>query len=207
LAHLIDHIIYTASSLKEGMDHIESILGVRPKIGGPHPKWGTENARLSLGQCYLEVVAPDPSSDILPSVTWIASFLESSPKLSSWVLRTEDIELTKSIAIEADINIGNIQSGNRMEPDGTLLEWQLTDPYTMPYHGTLPFLINWGNSPHPSQNTPVAGNLERLIIEHPENEVIREKLERLGMDLEVKKTNEVRLIAEIRTEHGLVILT
>lgn len=33
-------------------------------------------------------------------------------------------------------------------PDGTLLEWHLTDGDTQHPSGLVPFLIDWGASPH-----------------------------------------------------------
>ncbi len=33
----IDHLVFTAPTLEQGMDRIESLLGVRPVIGGRHP--------------------------------------------------------------------------------------------------------------------------------------------------------------------------
>ena len=48
-SHHIDHLVYTAPSLGEGIAEIESIFGITPVIGGQHPQYSTHNALLSLG--------------------------------------------------------------------------------------------------------------------------------------------------------------
>lgn len=202
----IDHIIYTAPTLKMGMERIEKLLGVRPVIGGQHPKWGTHNALLSLGDAYLEVVAPDPTLSKPQKGTWIDAFLSKGPQLSSWVLQTDDIQKLSRLAIDSSIDLGEIQQGQRQKPDGTSLNWQLTDPYAMPMGGILPFLIDWGNTPHPSQNRPIVCELTNFILEHPLANEVKQKLGVLIVKIKVQEASSSKLKAIVKSPNGIVTL-
>ena len=47
----VDHLVYASPNLEEGIDRIESLLGVRATPGGSHPQWGTANALIAIIQC------------------------------------------------------------------------------------------------------------------------------------------------------------
>ncbi len=200
----IDHIIYTASNLEEGMDHIEALFGIRPVVGGQHPKWGTHNALLSLGNAYLEILAPDPSLAIPARGLWMSEQFKSQPQLSTWVLQTDSIELLREKVMSDGIAIGPIESGKRQKPNGDWLKWQLTDPYALPLGGALPFLISWGDTLHPSQSVPQAGELLELTIYHPNTEEVKEKISSFGISISVEQAEEPKLTALIQGNKGLV---
>lgn len=110
----IDHIIYTAPTLEEGIDRIESLLGTRPIPGGRHPDFGTHNALLSIGEStYLEVIAPDPQHASPARGTWLASYFSRPPRLATWVLRSTDIRSLRQTAIAHGIQLGDVQAGQR----------------------------------------------------------------------------------------------
>ena len=83
---------------------------------------------------------------------------------------------------------------------------QVTNPYAMPFDGAIPFLINWGDTTHPSRVTPVAGSLVQLQIEHPESDQIQQALGALDARVLVKPAEQYQLSATIETEKGEVIL-
>lgn len=200
---MLDHLIITAPTREEGMDYVQEHLGLRPVIGGQHPHWGTHNALLSLGgETYLEVVAPDPSLPTPARGRWLAECYEHPPRLATWVLRAEDIDVLQASAREQGLLLGDIQAGSRTRPDGTRLSWRLTDPYVFPLQGALPFLIAWGDTPHPAHSLPHAGDLQELQIIHPEPDRVRHYLEVLGIDLPVNEGLNCKLQATIRTPDG-----
>jgi hypothetical protein len=203
----IDHLIYTAPSLTQGMDMMEALLGVRPAVGGQHPHWGTHNALLSLGNVYLEVLAPDSSLIIPKRGVWMTKYFEQGPQLSTWVLNTSNILELHHRAISSGISLGNIENGQREKPDGSLLQWQLTDPYALPHEGALPFLIDWGENQHPAESAPAAGQLVSLHIAHPAAKTISKKLKTLEIDLEVEPAKQFHLSAVIKTINGLITLS
>jgi hypothetical protein len=43
----LDHLVVAAATLEQGEDHLESLLGVRPRRGGRHVVMGTHNSVLT----------------------------------------------------------------------------------------------------------------------------------------------------------------
>ena len=207
MSNTIDHLIYTAPTLEEGMDKIEGLLGTRPEFGGQHPNWGTHNALLSLGNAYLEVIAPDPSLSIPPQGLWLEEQFKKPAHLATWVLRTDSIASLRQLALDNDIAIGKTQEGQRQKADGSWLKWHLTDPYALPYDGALPFLIDWGHSTHPSKTAPKVGDLMGLTFKHPEAEMIKPKLKLFAIDIEVVQASQFSIQAEIKSNSGVVYLS
>src|SRR5437868_12288896 len=57
----LDHLVVAAETLEQGEDHLESLLGARPRRAGKHVAMGTHNSVLRLGErVYLELIAIDP---------------------------------------------------------------------------------------------------------------------------------------------------
>lgn len=200
----VDHLVLACPTLDGGLDHVERLLGTRPAPGGRHPAFGTHNALVSLGPAtYLEVIAPDPT---LPRPAGGLAFgLEelSSPRLTTWVLRREDIE---AAAATPDAGLGPVLPGERRTPDGRLLRWRLTDPAAMPLDGAVPFLIAWGDTPHPAASAPRAGTLVALRVRHPDPDRVRAVLGALGAPLPVEVGDEAGLVAEVDTPKGVIEL-
>lgn len=189
------------------MDEIEALLGVRPVFGGRHPQWGTHNALLSLGPgIYLEVIARDPELPV-PARGPLVDIPEGARShLVTWVFRSDRIEASSAAARDAGIKLGDIVSGSRAAPDGSEIRWQLTDPYAMPFDGAVPFLINWGNTPHPSTVVSEGGRLAELVVEHPQPALVLNALSALRADVRVRQGRKIRICAKIETESGLVTL-
>jgi len=198
----VDHLLYGAPALDEGMTRIERLLGARPARGGRHPSYGTCNALLSLGPtCYLEVIAPDPG---LPAPARGIGFgLQgvTTPRLVTWALRHATIEAAAERAA-----LGPVEAGRRERADGTVLAWRLSDPYEERMGGTIPFLIDWGDTPHPAAAAPSAGRLMELRIEHPAPLRVRSTLEELGIEIEVARADVPRLVAIIEAAGRIVEL-
>jgi len=199
----VDHLVFAGPELREGIERIEALLGVGPVPGGRHPRFGTHNALLSLGSgTYLEVIAPDPTLERPSRGLPFAMGDPSGWRLATWALRAEPID---EIAAGA-AGLGAVQDGRRARPDGTVLTWRLTDPYAMPLSGVVPFLISWGDTPHPSGAAPVAGTLRALRVEHPQPERVRSALEVLGAPVRVDRAAAAALVATIATERGSIEL-
>jgi hypothetical protein len=205
---IIDHIVYAVSDLETGINELEHLFGVRAAIGGRHPDFGTHNALLSIGpETYLEIIAPDPKLAVPDQGFMFGIKDNQDPRIATWALQSNSIEEQADAAIAAGIQLGAVESGSRLAPDGTVLTWQLTDPYAMPHDGAVPFLISWGDTPHPAGATPHAGELIDFRIEHPDAESVRRAISVLGMDIDVQQSDAYRLVARLKTKNGIVKLS
>ena len=203
----LDHILFAAPTLEAGMDEIEARLGTRPVIGGRHPDFGTHNALLSLGpSTYLEVIAPDPGLQAPAHGRLLDDGAASPGCLWTWVLRSADLEATAANARHAGFELGDVSDGQRETPAGDIVRWRLTDPYADRLGGALPFLIDWGDTPHPGSVMPSGGRLDSFVIEHPEPDAMRRALKALDSDLEIRAADSFGLVASIETAAGLVEL-
>ena len=203
----IDHLIYTASSLEQGMDNIEELLGVKPAIGGIHPQYGTCNALVALGPtAYLEIIAPNPDLPEPAAGVLFEEFFRRTPSLSRWVIRDASIDSLVSEAKKNGYEMGEVSSGSRETPEGKQLSWRLSDPYKVPLDGAIPFIIDWGQTPHPSTSIPLGGQLVGFHIEHPNPEEVYQWLKIIGVDVSVKKSPHIKLVAQIETPDGVVEL-
>lgn len=202
----IDHLLYGAPDLETGIDEVERRLGVRPAPGGRHPAYGTHNALVSLGPtCYLEVIASDPGPPMPDRGIGFGVGGLTEPRLVSWALRHRAIE---AAAEQADL--GAVEPGRRERADGTVLSWRLTDPYAERMEGVIPFLIDWGDTPHPASSAPAAGRLVGLRLEHPSPARVLERLGLLEVDLtdvDVVRAARPAIVARIETPGGVVELT
>jgi hypothetical protein len=210
LVSRIDHLIVAAPNLEEGMARAEELLGVEAMLGGQHPGFGTRNALISLGKgTYLEIVGPDPEQ---PEPEGARLFgvddLEAS-RLVTWAAKGTDLESLVSggggAGRYASV-LGSVHSGGRKQPDGSFLAWEVTDPFTPREGGIVPFFIDWGETPHPSETAPVGCELVDLRAEHPDVGRVREILNGLELDLQVEAGPTPALIATIHTPNGTVEL-
>ena len=144
----IDHLTVTAFSLEVGAAFVSQVLGVMPQRGGEHPRMGTHNLLLRLGDTlFLEVIAPNPVAQAPARPRWFGLDrlgADSSPSLSTWVARTADIQASAAAASEP---LGEIEPMSR----GTL-NWLITIPADgcVPLSGCAPALIEWHADVHPA---------------------------------------------------------
>jgi hypothetical protein len=126
-----------------------------------------------------------------------------APEMRTWAIRREDIPTVLATARAS--GIGPIGAGSRERPDGTTLSWQLTDPYAMPWDGAVPFVISWGDTPHPATTLPSGGALAGLAIVHPDAEAVRKALALLDVTVDVREGDAFELVASIRTPGGATV--
>jgi hypothetical protein len=208
-----DHIIYAVLDLETGMDTIEALLGERPIFGGQHPGKGSHNALLSLGEdVYLEVIASDPAQPEPATARSFGLDKLTEARLATWAARTTDIEATIQQAKAAGYDPGDMVAGGRTRDDGLRLTWRnATRPEAMkgetpPGDWLIPFIIDWGDTPHPAATTPGQSRLVSLQATHPDPDLIQGMLQALGLDLVVTQGDEPALIATIDSPNGRVVL-
>lgn len=203
---VLDHIVIAAPSLQEGVQYVESVLGVSPQAGGAHPRMGTHNRLLRLGpDVYLEVIAIDPAAPAPHQPRWFGldSRGNQPPCLITWVVRSTDIAAT---CAAARMNPGHIQPMTR-----DTLSWQITIPDNgeLIEHGLVPSVIQWATEPYPASRLPDQGcTLLSLDLFHPEPERLQQQLDAIGLQgcVHVCPANEGQgptLRALIQTPNGV----
>ncbi len=70
----------------------------------------------------------------------------------------------------------------------------------------MPFLIDWGSTPHPSITARQGCSLLSLRGEHPQPELVTPLLQALEVDLDVARGPAAVLIATLMTPNGEVEL-
>ncbi|MBO6574670.1 MAG: VOC family protein [Rhodothermales bacterium] len=194
----VDHLIFFAPNLKSGSSRVAELLGCKPRVGGRHPAFGTHNALLSLGDtCYFEVIAPDP--DLAAPQRGRLTDRWHRPGIASWCVASDQLVEDAHGSV---VPLGETQTGRRQRPDGSELVWSMTDIFADRMGGSVPFLIDWGDSRHPGADAPPAGELQALRLGHPNPDVLREALHRIDIAPPVEPSSEAFLEATIRLPDG-----
>ena len=202
----VDHLVYAAPDLAAGVEQVERLLGVKATTGGQHPRAGTRNALIGLGgQIYLEIIGPDPEQPkpLMPRRFGIDDL--KAPRLVTWAARETNIEAVVENAKRQGLEFGQVQSGSRRRPDGVLLSWRTASPAAIE-DGLVPFFIDWGKTSHPTTSLTQACRLVALRGEHPNPDVIKAKLSKLGLNAHVDRGPASALIATIQSPNGSVEL-
>lgn len=203
----IDHITVTAPTLESGVAFVEAKLGASPLPGGKHPRMGTHNRLLKLGDTlFLEVIAPDPEAVAPQRPRWFeldAMTPDTPPRLAMWVARTVDIRANHAASPEP---LGEIEPMSR-----GALDWQITIPAdgSLPFDGCAPALIQWQAHPHPASGMPDSGcTLAHLELFHPESERLSRLLARIGFEgkASVIRADKPSLRAHVQTPRGMRLL-
>ncbi|MEP6495792.1 MAG: VOC family protein [bacterium] len=207
LVNALDHLVYATPDLEATVAELEERLGVRAALGGRHPGRGTRNALIALSDfSYLEVVGPDPSQSGTPNPRWFGVDTLTAPRLVTWAAKSDDIDAAAARAARRGVLLGPIASGSRQRADGVVLSWRFTDPGVMVEDGLVPFLIDWGTSPHPAASAPRGAVLRLLRAEHPDPERLGRALAALDLTLPIARGTHPCLVATLGTTRGDVEL-
>ena len=206
----LDHIVITTPNLALGVDYVRQTLGVTPQVGGQHPRMGTHNYFLRLGDTsYLEVIAVDPNAPPPQRPRWYALDQvgpDEHPHLATWVARTDDIEAAASAS---PVFLGSVEPMTRGQ-----LHWHVTIPKdgSLPCQGIAPTLIQWPLGTHPTATLEDLGcSLTRLECFHPDPETISAVLAAIGFSGEISLRHlpigaRPYLVAHIKSPMGLCSL-
>ncbi|MGG7574615.1 VOC family protein [Streptomyces sirii] len=174
---VLDHLVYATPDLEATVAEVCELTGVRPVRGGSHPGRGTRNELLGLGGgAYFEIIGPDPEQPAPDGPRWFGVDALTGPRLVTWAVRVTGIAARVAAARARGYDPGDPVAMARRTPDGGRIAWQLTSPG----EGLTPFLLDWGETPHPSRALPVVP-LVSLGATHPEPAAARDELTALGV--------------------------
>jgi hypothetical protein len=180
----LDHLVLATPDLAATVEDFARRTGVRPAPGGAHVGLGTRNFLVALGSSsYLEIIGPDPEQSESDGPRPFTVDELASARTVTWAISPPDLDAAVESARARGYDPGSIRPMSRRRPDGTLLQWRLTDGDTQHPSGLVPFLIDWGASVHPTASgLPVTPLLE-LSASAPDPDEIRPLLSAVDVEL------------------------
>jgi hypothetical protein len=203
----LDHLLYATPDVDATVAELEERFGVPFAGGGTHPGWGTRNRILPLGdRIYLEVIGPDEAQAGASGDPILEVDRLEAPSLRWWAIRPFLMPLTCGEFETAGFVPGQIVDGRRTLPDGSELNWTITDPHVRLMDGLIPLVIDWGTSTrHPGDGGTPGVSLAGLRLEHPEHERLSALFGTMGLP-RVHPGSGPALIATFDTPKGPVEL-
>ncbi len=200
---MIDHLVYATPDLEMSVKALEQDWGVPPSPGGQHPGRGTHNALLDLGDgAYLELIGPDPAQPEPKHPRGFGVDGIAVPRLVTWAASAPGIEGRVRRCKARGHDPGAAFSMSRQTSTGNTLHWKLTSPDGLEGDGIVPFLIDWGQTDHPSESAAQGCRLVSFTAEHPDPPRVRALLEAVEVELRVEEGPHASLLARIATPHG-----
>jgi len=194
---VLDHLVYAGPNLAEAVDEFERLTGIRAGAGGPHVGRGTANHLVSFGpgSAYLEIIGPDPDQPDPSEPRAFGIDTLSGPKLVTFAIRPDETETFEAVIgtiRAAGFSPGPIRAMRRTRADGVELDWQLTshrllDDGELPDGGLVPFVIDWGATPHPTESATPGLSMTSMRVAGGETTAIYEMYDRLGLDIQVDR--------------------
>ncbi|GAA1326676.1 VOC family protein [Brachybacterium rhamnosum] len=210
IPRLLDHVVIAGPDLAQLVDWFHELTGVTAAPGGTHPT-GTANALVALtvdgeqGPLYLELIGPDPEreGEELPKTFSINRLRK--PTLITYAVHPERIDEVARHARAGGVDPGDVQDLSRRTADGAELRWRLTQAKA-PRNYAIPFLIDWGDTPHPGLGSDLPA-VELVSFERIEvNPAPQQKaLDALGLGDGVAAIREApgsRFVLHLRTAVG-----
>lgn len=203
----LDHILWAAPDLGAGEKIIENLTDVAPARGGSHPGFGTRNSLMGLDSgIYFEIISPDPAQDLKGNRGCrIAALVR--PGIMTFAIRSDDLDALSAAARREGLSLQGPVAMSRDRPDGVRLEWSILYLEDSRFGEAIPFVIDWGISPHPSESVPVGCQLRSFAVLHPEADELTRLYGALEIPVPVKRGAYPGFVAELATPNGDVVLT
>lgn len=201
----LDHLVISATSLAEGVEAVETALGVKMEPGGTHDLMGTHNSLLELGSgIYMEVIAINPDAPNPERPRWFdLDNFTGDPRMTNWVVRCDDLRDELTVALPGAGTPHDLSRGD--------YSWRMAipDDGCLPMGGAYPALIEWTGALHPADQLAYSGcQMERLIIYHPDANDLGKMLKG-GLDnprIFFEPADEMKIQATIQTPNGHKVL-
>lgn len=223
LAATVDHLVVAATSLAEGVQWCERVLGITPGPGGEHPLMGTHNRLLSAASmafptAYIEIIAINLGADCARSTgakRWFdlddsvlqAQLQSHGPQLVHFVASTAQAQAGSQALARLGLDRGALLQASRATPQG-LLRWKITvrEDGQRLFYGALPTLIEWADQ-HPAGAMPPSGiTLQSVQASHARPDDLRAAYAAIGLTQVAVLQGRPNLVATLQTPRGLVTL-
>lgn len=204
----LDHFMYAGNSLNTLADQFAALTGITASQGGRHPTLGTHNCLAgSDTSVYLELIAPDPSSDVHSEMRAGIEGLQRA-QLHRFIMRcaSEDFPaLAKAYrAAGIDAPVHDLQ---RITQDGNTIRWRLMIPEANAYGLFAPFFIDWLDTPHPSEHLAPTFKVLACEAGHPHAEALLSLWRGLGVDIALRVADTPYMRVLLDTPRGEVAIT
>lgn len=154
----IDHVVLAVADLDEAGARLRREHGLGSMAGGVHPRWGTENRIVPLGDQYLELLAvvdPDVGAASALGRALLDLVADGRDRWYAVCVAVDDIG-----AVGDRLGLG-VEPGVRTRPDGVELRWRGAGLEDGRRDASMPFFIEWDvpAGSHPGR-TPVDHDVE-----------------------------------------------
>jgi hypothetical protein len=202
----LDHFMWAASDLDEGIAAFERLSGVQLGIGGQHPGRGTRNALASLGpSLYLELIAPDPTQELTGTPGGALRELRQ-PGIHAIVAASRDLPAVQKAYAAAGVS-ADLLEGGRKTPEGGFIRWKILIPKPNAFGAFAPLFIDWLDSVHPAKTSTPGCRLARFEAGHPNSETIGGLWRSIGLDIPLQRADRPHFVADLTTPRGPLRLT
>lgn len=206
MAAVLDHFVWGAPDLDQGVEEIATLIGIRPAYGGEHPGLGTRNALLSAGEgLYFEVIAPDPAQSLEGNFGGVLAGLTRG-QLFTFAVQTSDLAGLAGKVEAAGIPSTGVMSKQRTAPDGKRIAWDMLIMHG-DWRAALPFCVDWKGSQHPSEVTPKGVTVRTFRVVHPHAYELGKLYAALDMEVAVALGTHSELLLQLETPNGEAWLT
>lgn len=203
----LDHILWAAPDLGGGEKTIEKLTGVAPARGGSHPGFGTRNSLMGLDSgIYFEIISADPAQSLEGNRGGRIAAVPR-PGIMTFAIRSDDLDALSAAARREGLSLQGPVVMHRNRPDGVRLDWTILHLEDSRFGEAIPFVIDWGASPHPSESVPRGCQLRSFAVLHPEADELARLYTALDIPVPVKRGAYPGFVAELATPNGDAVLT
>ena len=203
----LDHILWAAPDLDEGVALLGELTGITAQTGGSHPGHGTRNELLSVGpDVFFEIISPDPEQTQTPGSRGARIKSMCFPALLTFAVQTNDLDCAIKSAEGTGLSLRQRVPMSRTRPDGVKLEWTVARFEHPTYGDLIPFAIDWQGSPHPSETSIGGCTLRSLTALHPDPAPLAAIYRKMGVDIPVQGAIRPGLVCVLDSPKGEVCL-
>lgn len=163
-----DHLVFYVENLNEAVEDFEQ-RGFHVVYGGSHPMWGTYNALIYFGDCYIELIAIEHEmifgEAALKPFTLHETIALNNRKTgyTRIALRTNQASIIAQQLRGNDFVVEGPEPFSRNTPTGDTISWSLIHT-GLEQQRTLPFIIDWQKDD--ADRLQQLAN-DRVIVAHP----------------------------------------